>query len=111
MARQSLLLVLLITSFTAPAAARVYEYQLNCDLGKGAAHSSHVGHFEIHLRPENSLCRVEIQDSAGRRIFERTSSGMQVFAGRGFAGNDEPEAIVQTDDIPYRLFIISLDFG
>jgi len=34
---------------------------------------------------------------------------MQVFAGKDFAGDDEPVAIVQADDeSPYRLFVVSL---
>src|SRR6185437_1611162 len=34
---RSVLLFLVVISFVTPSTARVYEYQLNCDLGKGNA--------------------------------------------------------------------------
>lgn len=106
---RSVILFLLVISFSIPSAARVYEYNLNCDLGKGNAQNIRVGHFNIALTPENHLCHVAVVGPSKKAVFEYTSTGMQVFAGKDFTGDGEPDAIIQADDFnPYRLFVVSL---
>lgn len=106
---RSVVLFLLVVGFAVPSAARVYKYQLNCDLGKGRAQNIRVGRFDIVLTPENYHCHVAVLRRSNKTVFEYTSNGMQVFAGKGLAGDDEPVVIVQADDVsPYRLFVVSL---
>lgn len=106
---RSVLLFLPVISFAVPSAARVHQYQLNCDLGKGNAQNIRVGDFNIALTPESNLCHVAVVGPSNKPVFEYTSTGMQVFAGKDFTGDDVPDAIIQADDInPYRLFVVSL---
>jgi len=106
---RSVLLFLLVISCAIPSSARVYEYQLNCDLGKGNAQNIRAGDFNIALTPENHLCHVAVVGRSKKPVFEYTSAGMQVFAGKDFTGDGESDAIIQADDInPYRLFVVSL---
>ncbi len=102
-------LFLVVIGFAVSSAARAYEYQLNCDLGKGSVQNIRVGQFRIVLSSEKHLCHVAVVLAASERtVFEYRSTGIQVFAGRDFTGDDEPDAIVQTDTTPYRLFVVSL---
>jgi hypothetical protein len=99
---------LLVLSFSASCYARIYQYQLNCDLGKGAAQSTEVGGFKLVLAPENQLCRITVVGPNKETVFEHTSGVMQVFTGRDFTGDGEPDVLVQADGSPYRLFVVSL---
>lgn len=94
--------------FAIPCAARVHDYQLNCDFGKGSAHNIRIAQFDIVLSPENHLCHVAVVGSSKKVLFEYTATGMQVFAGKDFTGDNEPDAIIQADESPIRLFVVSL---
>jgi Ca2+/H+ antiporter len=66
---RSVLLFLLVISFAIPSAARVYEYRLNCDLGKGIAQNIRVGHSNIVFTPENHLCHIEVVGRGKKTVF------------------------------------------
>ncbi len=108
MLKPSLLFLLIITSATLCQAARV-DYQMDCDLGKGATQTREANGYTVVLTPTEGVCRVSILDANKQQLFRFGSTGIQVYVGVGVTTDGGPNAIIQEDTIhPYKLFIVSL---
>jgi hypothetical protein len=91
---------------TAASAARV-NYQMNCDLGKGATQTQTVEQSMVIITPSDRMCRVTVLDPDKKSIFEYEGRGVQVFVG-SITLDGHKSAVIQADAHPYQLFIVSL---
>ena len=101
------LLLCLLASPT-PSIAAVVKYQMNCNLGKGTTQALKTRVYSVTLTPSKGSCHVDVIDAHQKSVFEYDAWSMQVFVGAAVTADGRPNAIVQADGQPERLFVVSL---
>src|SRR5579859_6180316 len=106
---RNLIPVAFLFVFPAQGWGRQVNYDMNCDLGKGATKSMQRQGATIVLEPSDGTCRVSILDSSKKSVFEHTSTGIQVYVGFGATLENSPAVVIQADSPrPYKLFVVTL---
>jgi hypothetical protein len=104
----SLTVLLCLLAAATPSAAATVKYQMDCNLGKGTIQAQKTQAYSVVLTPLRGSCHVEIRDAHQKTVFDYDGRGIQVFVGSGVTADTSPNAIVQSDGPPDRLFIVSL---
>jgi hypothetical protein len=92
-----------------PAQAKVVDYQMHCDLGKGYVQERQVGGFTVRLKPTEGICRGWILDPSKNSIFYFGSRAESVFITNELGGT-APVVIIERATLRgAELILFSLD--